>query len=126
MMKENDKISNSSVFEGMTSISAIIKAIEANKSDRRILKILFDKAKIHSKRPEYGFLKAKSSEFCFPIELSDAETISKLAVGTSHGGVIAICSERTVPRLSREAIKPEGIYYMAGKKLTLLFSTPAQ
>lgn len=112
MIKENDKFSNSAVFEGMTSISAIIKAIEANHSDRRIIKILFDKDKIHSKRPEYGFLKAKSSVLGFPIELSDAETISNLTIGNSHGGVVAVCSERTVPRLSQEFIKSDGVYYM--------------
>ena len=38
--KESDKFTDSNIFEGMTSISALIKAISANKNDRKIIKIL--------------------------------------------------------------------------------------
>ncbi len=112
MLKESDKFTDSSVFEGMTSISALIKSIEANKSDRRIIKILFDKDKLNSKRPEYGFLRAKASILGYELELCDADVISKLTIGSSHGGIVAVCTERSIPELSSYNIKPDGVYYM--------------
>ena len=42
MIKETDKFIDSNVFEGMTSISALIKSIRSGRNDRKIKKILFD------------------------------------------------------------------------------------
>ena len=42
MIKETVKFQSSLVFEGMTSIRAIIKANELGINDRKITKILFD------------------------------------------------------------------------------------
>ncbi len=112
LKKEFEKFADSAIFEGMTSISAIIRSIEADKSDRQIIKVLFDKDKLRSKRPEYGFLRAKAADLGYEIELSDSESISSLAIGNSHGGIIAICSERTIPALVPSYIKPHGVYYM--------------
>ena len=99
-------------MEGMSSISAVIKAIEAGKTDRRILTVFIDSAKKSSKRREISFLSRKSKELVFSIEFCDEATISELTVGNSHGGIIAFCSERTIPALSKEAIKPSGVYYL--------------
>lgn len=112
LKKETDKFVDSSIFEGMTSISALIKAIEGNKNDRRIIKILFDKDKLNSKRPEYGFLRAKLQSLGYELELCDAEKISEITIGNSHGGIVAICSEREIPHLASLNIKSDGIYYM--------------
>ena len=46
MQKESIKFENSTVFEGMTSIRAILKAKDAGINDRRIEKILFDSGKL--------------------------------------------------------------------------------
>ena len=46
MQKEEVKFVSSKIFEGMTSIRAIIKSIDAGISDRRIEKIIFDKSKL--------------------------------------------------------------------------------
>ena len=56
---------DSNVFEGMTSISALIKAIRSGKNDRKIEKILFDASKKRSKHAELSFLNAVSKELGF-------------------------------------------------------------
>ena len=45
MIKEETKFIESTVFEGMTSIRAIISAIDNKTNNRQIKKILFDKTK---------------------------------------------------------------------------------
>ena len=47
MQKEETKFVNSVVFEGMTSIRAILRGIDAGSNNRRIIKILFDISKIN-------------------------------------------------------------------------------
>ena len=46
MQKEESKFVFSKIFEGMTSIRAIIRSIDEGISDRRIEKIIFDEVKI--------------------------------------------------------------------------------
>ena len=112
MQKEENKITNSDLMEGMSSISAVIKAIEAGHTDRRIITVFIDSAKKSSKRREISFLSRKAAELGFAIEFCDAATISEFTVGSSHGGIIAFCSERSIPPLTKEAIKPNGVYYL--------------
>ena len=45
MLKESIKFADSNVFEGMTSIRAIFRGIDAGINDRKIEKILYDKTK---------------------------------------------------------------------------------
>ena len=112
MLKENLKFEDSDIFEGMPSISAVIKSIELRKSDRKITRILFDKEKIKSKFKELSFLKVKSQQMDFLIEYVSSEMISDTVIGTTHGGIVAECSPRTYSRLTNEKIKPAGVYYL--------------
>ena len=113
MQKEDIKFEVSNVFEGMTSIRAIIKSIDSRLSDRRIEKILFDGDRLNKISKEVGYLRAVSEKYGFVLEKTNAEEIEKLTVGASHGGIIAIATERTIPRLSMESdIKPTGFYCM--------------
>lgn len=112
MQKEANKINESDVMEGMSSISAVIKAIERNTTDRRILTVYVDNAKKKSKSREIAFLQRKSAQLGFGVEFADGAAISELAVGTSHGGIIAFCSERNIPLLRADAIKKNGVYYL--------------
>lgn len=111
---ENSIIQNSNtlVFEGLTAISALINAIESGKNPRKIHKILFDESKINSKYRELGFLRAKSSVLDYELCITSADEIDKLTSGSTHGGIVAICSEREIPALSEALIKKDGIYYM--------------
>ena len=112
MIKESDKFINSNIFEGMTSISSLIKSIKNGHNDRKINKILFDESKTKSKYKELSFLRSVSKELSFDIEMCDNNTIDSFSIGNSHGGIIALCGDRTIEYLSKEVIKPNGVYFM--------------
>ena len=111
MQKESIKFIESVVFEGMTSIRAIIKSIDENVSNRRIEQILFDKSKLHKISKEIGYLRAVSEKYGFSISEESAEKIDELSVGESHGGIIAIASERTIPYLDSDSELCENGFY---------------
>lgn len=113
MQKEDIKFLDSTVFEGMTSIRAIIKANECGFNDRKIEKILFDKDKLNKIHKEIGYLKAISSKMGFEVIESDAESLNEITLGASHGGIVAITGDRTLPYLSSDTeIEPDGFYAM--------------
>ena len=113
MIKEVEKFGNSEIFEGMPSISALIKAQEAQESynDRRILHVMIDKEKKKSKAREIAFLQLKSKTLGYSIAFTDAAEIDSITVGSSHGGIVALCSPRTLPCLTTDVILPGGVYY---------------
>ena len=113
MIKEEEKFLSSSILEGMTSISALLNA--GSQNDRRIQKILIDREKRKSKAAEIGFLTAKSHERGFEIEFTDRAAIDSLTVGSTHGGIVALCTERTLSPLLSESIEKNGFYvYLEG------------
>ena len=71
MIKEDVKFQNSAVFEGMTSIRAILRGNESGINDRRIEKILFDKGKFQKNAKNVGYLKAVSQIFGYEVVESD-------------------------------------------------------
>ena len=100
------------VFEGMTCISALIRALDTNSNSRKIIEILFDENKISSKRRELAFLRAKSAQHNFKLTLVPQTTIDDITDGNTHGGIIAICSQKSIPHLSTGLINSNGVYYM--------------
>lgn len=116
MQKEYLKFEDALCFEGMTSIRAIIEGIDSGINDRQITTILYDKEKAIKNAKTLGYLRAVSSKYEFSLEKTDAETLEKLALGNSHGGIIAICNERTIPTLGEDLFKAEisknGFYAM--------------
>lgn len=113
IQKEQDKFAASNIFEGMTSVSALLNAPDSNV--RRIERIWIDQSKRRTKAREIGFLVAKSKERGFPIEYVTTEQIEELAVGNTHGGILAFCSDRAIPSLTVDAILPNGFYvYLEG------------
>lgn len=110
MKKEESRFADSCVFEGMTSIRAVISASEKGISDRRITKITVDEEKRKSKAKELSWLSYKSREMGFDIEFVPGEVIDSLTTGNTHGGIIAVCSDRTIPSLAGSEIKKDGFY----------------
>ena len=108
--KESDKFSESLIFEGMTSISAILNSGSFN--NRKIEKILYDKSKEKSKSDKLSYLRHRSAELGFLMEAVSADTIDAMTVGNSHGGIIAICGDRTIPYIDINKIKKHGFYVM--------------
>jgi 23S rRNA (guanosine2251-2'-O)-methyltransferase len=99
------------VFEGMTSISSIISAIEDHNSQRKILKILYNIDKKKSKYNELRFLEIKSHELGFELLGVSHSTIDDLSNGKTHGGILAICSKITIPVLeTSNQIVDNGFY----------------
>ena len=113
MIKEESRFQNSTIFEGMTSIRAVLDNLKNGiHNSRQIEKILIDKAKQQSKSKEIGYLKKMSTLFDFEIELVDEETINSYTVGTSHGGIIAFCGSRAYETISNDNIVKNGFYVM--------------
>ena len=113
MQKEEIKFKDSTVFEGMTSIRAILRGVDSGVNDRKIEKILFDKEKFKKISKELGYLKAISASYGYEIIESDGRELEKITLGSSHGGLVAITGERTLPFLSLDSkIENNGFYVM--------------
>ena len=113
MQKEELKFKDSTIFEGMTSIRAILRGIDAGINDRRIDKILFDKEKIKKISKEVGYLRAVSEKYVFEILETTGRELEKITLGNSHGGLVAITGDRTLPYLDENSdILPHGFYVM--------------
>ncbi len=108
--KEIERFSDSTIFEGLISIKSVIEGNNIGSNDRKIEKVLFDKNKISKKMREFSYLQKMAEKHAFDIELADTEAIEKLALGTTHGGIIAFCTSRTLKELSD--IKENGFYVM--------------
>ena len=116
MQKESIKFQDSLCFEGMTSIRAIIEGIDSGVSDRRISTILYDKDKLNKNAKTIGYLKAVSAKYGYELRETNNDELEKITLGNSHGGIVAICEERTIPYLSAEdfatKINKGGFYAM--------------
>ena len=113
MQKEDIKFLDSTVFEGMTSIRAIINANNDGFNDRKIQKILFDKDRLGKIHKEVGYLRAISESKGFELVPSTREALDEITLGSSHGGIIAITGDRTLPSFSADKeIESEGFYAM--------------
>ncbi len=102
MQKEENKFSDSLVFEGMTSIRAILECGYSQKNDRKITKILFDKTRLSKISKEIGYLKAISESRGFMLVSVEPEELNNYTLGNTHGGIIAVCTERTIPSLDEK------------------------
>lgn len=107
MKKEVSRQKDSVIFEGMTSISAVI-----NGKNRDIARVLISENVTEKKTREIGFIKAKSMELGFDIEFVSDSVIDELTTGSTHGGIIAECSDRVIKDLSDLSVKDDGFYVM--------------
>ncbi|MBQ7364788.1 MAG: RNA methyltransferase, partial [Clostridia bacterium] len=70
-----------------------------------------DKARIRHIASHLRYIRAMGLEYGFPVEETDSETIAAYAVGSSHGGILTFCTDRTLPALT-EIGKQDGFYVM--------------
>lgn len=98
--KECEKFNNSSILEGLSSVSALIQGIRSGINQRRLQTVWLDREKAHSKKREYSFLLAASRELGYTIEWKSHDDIEKVTIGNTHGGIVAFCTERPLPLLS--------------------------
>jgi 23S rRNA (guanosine2251-2'-O)-methyltransferase len=112
MIKEDIRYEDGSVFEGMTSVSAVINS---KNSDRRILELYYDADKEQKLSRALSYLRHRAEEQGFKIIKTDAEELDRMTVGSSHGGVAALCTGRTIPALTGGDIVENGFYvYIEG------------
>ena len=111
MIKEDTRFKDSTVFEGMTSIRAIIKGIDNECNSRRITTILYDRDKKQKNIKTLGYLKAVSEKYGFLLEETVGEKIEELTVGNSHGGIVAIATDREFEYLSESTSLAENGFF---------------
>ena len=114
-MKESDKFVSSNIFEGMTSIRSVLYAYQNSISTRRIVEILYSEKKSRARFKELNYLNKISSAFGFTMTRCTDEEINMLAIGNTHGGILAKCTDRHIPELFEvplDAIEPNGFYMM--------------
>lgn len=79
------------IFEGKISVKAALFS-----PYRKIEKIMLDRTK---KDRDTAFILRKAKEKNIPIQLLDRNEIDAMCEGKTHGGVIAICNERSYQEL---------------------------
>ena len=116
MQKEIEKFKNATLLEGMTSIRALVEARMGKnpENDRRIKSIAYAAESEKKLSKELSWLRHRAKEWDFPIFPLPAEEIARITTGTTHGGIVADVTERTIPPL--EALLPSilknGFYVM--------------
>lgn len=101
---------NFDLFEGMTSISALIGAILNGNNPRKIHKILYNSNNLEKKKREISFLTYRSKEMGFELVSATSNEIDALAFGKTHGGFVAIVSKREFSAPNPENLVNGGFY----------------
>ncbi len=112
MQKEENKFVSSTIFEGMVSVRAIIKAQNEGISDRKIKRILYSTERIAKIGKDVAYLKHEGERKGFSVLPMQEEELSALALGSTHGGILCECTERSIPPLSKSSIALNGFYVM--------------
>lgn len=110
MIKESERQKQNSIMEGMISFRAVIQGMESGVTDRKIEKVLVDKDRLSSLRSHLSYIKAMSAKHGFPVEYVPKDEIASIAIGTSHGGIITYCTERTLPPLSPDDLREKSFF----------------
>lgn len=110
MRKEDGHITDTVLFEGMTSVRAVISANEAGFNDRKIIRILADKSRACAHEKELSWLSHRADDMGFTIDMVEPEVLDSLTTGSTHGGIAAECSDRTIPELEAGCLKEDGFY----------------
>ncbi len=112
MTDEQNTIPAPDLFEGMTAISALLDPAVAAFNDRRVISVFVDKTRVEKKAREIAFLRHKAAELGFSILEVKPEDLDALTSGKTHGGIVATCSDRTIPSLedSKNVIRENGFY----------------
>ncbi len=112
MFDEQNSSTEPNLFEGMTAISALLDPAVAAFNDRRVISVLIDKTRMEKKAREIAFLRHKAAELGFGIQEVRPDDLDALTSGKTHGGIVAVCTERTVPMLldAAPSIRKDGFY----------------
>lgn len=112
MIKEEVKFSDSQIMEGFISIRSVIAGSENRVNDRKITEVLLERGKEKGKEKELYYLRSKAEKLGFTIKTVSKDEIDGLAIGSTHGGMIAKCTERTVRGLDALSPCENGFFVM--------------
>ncbi len=112
MKNEAEKYLPSNVFEGLTSIRALIRSRELGVSDRMINEIFFDSGRKDKYAREISWLRRMQKKHGFLLTEADTERIDSLTLGTHHGGFVALCDDKSISSLKENDIVENGFYVM--------------
>ncbi len=113
MKKEYSRFESGNIFEGIVSVRALISAMQGEiNNDRKIVKLLYTEEHAKSKAKELSWLRHRGKELGFELEAAEQDYIDEISTGNTHGGLIALASERTLPVLDGASIKDNGFYVM--------------
>ena len=112
MQKEENKFVPSTLFEGMVSLRALIKAQEDGISDRKIERILYTPRRKEKYPREHTYLCHAAERYGFSLVETDEVTLDGMTLGSSHGGIVCEATDRTVPTLTEETPLAGGFYVM--------------
>ena len=112
MIKEESRFVPSSVMEGIVSFRAVIAGIESGISDRKITRVMYDTERAGKHAGELSYIKAMSYKHDFEVEGVGSGKIDAVAVGSSHGGIITLCSDRTIPALKQSDLPENGFFML--------------
>ena len=106
------KNKNNIIIEGMTSLSALINAVSTGINDRKIIAVYTTENSVKKKFKEISFLKYKARELDFPIATISDSQMEEITSGKTHGGIVALCGDRTFKQISSNNISPHGFYVL--------------
>lgn len=115
MIKEQEKFGESNLLEGMVSVRAVLSSQNTAYNDRKILELYYAEERIPDHGKELAWLSHRAEEFGFPITHVPMAVLDEMAIGNTHGGVIAKASARTIPPLNAEtaaALPADGFFVM--------------
>ena len=116
MKKEYQRFNDSNLFEGIVSLRILISNFEnarrEGKTARRIETVFYDRDRINKQNKEYAWLRHRSEELGFTLELCCREEIDEMTIGNTHGGIAARCSDRDYSSLDAEHIPPKGFFVL--------------
>lgn len=107
-----DTIDTVDIMEGMISFRSVVSAIRSGISDRRIEKVFFDRDKRVKYSRHLSFIVAMSHELSFEVEFVDRDEIDLMSNGSSHGGIITVCTKRHLKPIEAGDIVRSGVYYI--------------
>jgi len=110
MKKEASRQVPGTLFEGMTSVRAVLRAMEEGISDRKLLRLLAAEERRDARAKELSWLGRMAEKHGFPIEYVPEADLDEMTVGATHGGIAAECSDRTIPSLS--SADPSGGFWV--------------
>ena len=105
MQKEIEKFKDSTLLEGMTSLRGLLEGQKSLCNDRKILHVYYDESRLAKIGKEISFLRHEGERQSFDVIPCTKEQIEEMATGTSHGGILAECSERSIPKLTKEHLQ---------------------